>query len=203
MTKSKRKKIQQPRVLDEGQQKILLEILKKKERDRMLVLFCLRTGLRNAEACGTNIGDILKFGNIVTTLEVRAEIAKNKIPRRIPLVNDLRDALHDFLMYKLERGEKNELDSPLFCTLRTKNRLAPRDFQRIMEAASENLGLRFTPHDLRHTFGTELYRATHDLESVRIALGHTSLDATLIYMHTSPDILRQRFETAFGGQPHG
>jgi integrase len=128
MTKSKRKKIQQPRVLDEGQQRILLEILKKKERDRMLVLFCLRTGLRNAEACGTNIGDILKFGNIVTTLEVRAEIAKNKIPRRIPLVNDIRDALHDFLMYKLERGEKNELDSPLFCTLRTKKPIGTSRF---------------------------------------------------------------------------
>lgn len=197
MTQSKRRKTQQPRVLDEGQQQILLNTLKNKERDRMLVLFCLRTGLRNSETCGMNIGDILKFGNIVTTLEVRSEIAKNKVPRRIPLVNDVRDALHEFLTWKIERGEKDTLDSPLFCTLRTKTRLAPRDFQRIMEAASANIGLRFTPHDLRHTFGTELYRATHDLESVRIALGHTSLDATLIYMHTSPDILRQRFETAF------
>ncbi len=201
MAKSKRRKTQQPRVLDEGQQRILLNALQNKERDRMLVLFCLRTGLRNAEACGMDIGDVLKFGNIVTTLEVRAEIAKNKVARRIPLVHDVRDALHEFLLWKTEQGEKDESDSPLFCTLRTKNRLAPRDFQRIMEAASAMLGLRFTPHDLRHTFGTELYRATHDLESVRIALGHTSLDATLIYMHTSPDILRQRFETAFSRQP--
>ena len=200
MAKSKRRKTQQPRVLDELQQRILLDALKNRERDRMLVLFCLRTGLRNAEACGMNIGDVFKFGNIVTTLEVRAEIAKNNVSRRIPLVHDVRDALYDFLQWKLEQGEKDELDSPLFCTLRTKNRLAPRDFQRIMEAASAMLGLRFTPHDLRHTFGTELYRATHDLESVRIALGHTSLDATLIYMHTSPDILRQRFETAFNRQ---
>ena len=200
MAKSKRRKTQQPRVLDELQQRILLDALKNRERDRMLVLFCLRTGLRNAEACGMNIGDVLKFGNIVTTLEVRSEIAKNKVARRIPLVHDVRDALHEFLQWKTEQGEKDESDSPLFCTLRTKNRLAPRDFQRIMEADSAMLGLRFTPHDLRHTFGTELYRATNDLESVRIALGHTSLDATLIYMHTSPDILRQRFETAFSRQ---
>ncbi len=199
MSNSRRRKTQQPRVLDEIQQRIILDALKNRERDRTLVLFCLRTGLRNAEACGMNIGDVMKFGNIVTTLEVRAEIAKNQVARRIPLVNDVRDALYDFLQWKIERNEKSELESPLFCTLRTKNRLAPRDFQRIMEAASANIGLRFTPHDLRHTFGTELYRATHDLESVRIALGHTSLDATLIYMHTSPDILRQRFETAFGG----
>ncbi len=199
MSNSRRRKTQQPRVLDEIQQRIILDSLRNRERDRTLVLFCLRTGLRNAEACGMNIGDVMKFGNIVTTLEVRSEIAKNNVSRRIPLVNDVRDTLYDFLDWKLERKEKDDLDSPLFCTLRTKNRLAPRDFQRIMEAASENIGLRFTPHDLRHTFGTELYRATHDLESVRIALGHTSLDATLIYMHTSPDILRQRFETAFGG----
>lgn len=196
MTKIKRRK-QQPRVLDELQQGILLESPELRERDRMLILFCLRTGLRNAEVCGMNIGDVLKLGQIVSTLEVRAEIAKNKVSRRIPLVDNVRDALQEFLMWKVERNEKNELDSPLFCTLRTKNRLAPRDFQRIMQTASAKIGLRFTPHDLRHTFGTELYRATHDLESVRIALGHSSLDTTLIYMHTSPDILRQRFETAF------
>ena len=197
MKNNRRKKNQQPRVLDEGQQKILLESTELRERDRTLILFCLRTGLRNAEVCGMNIGDIQKLNQIVTTLEVRAAIAKNKVARRIPLVQDVRDALNDFLMWKLERKEKNNLDSPLFCTLRTKKRLAPRDFQRIMQTASEKIGLRFTPHDLRHTFGTELYRATHDLESVRIALGHSSLDTTLIYMHTSPDILRQRFETAF------
>ncbi len=197
MTNNKRRKNQQPRVLDEAQQKILLESLELKERDRMLILLCLRTGLRNAEVCGMNVGDIKKLGQIVTTLEVRATIAKNKIARRIPLVQDVRDALNDFLTWKIERNENNDLNSPLFCTLRTKNRLAPRDFQRIMQTASEKIGLRFTPHDLRHTFGTELYRATHDLESVRIALGHASLDTTLIYMHTSPDILRQRFETAF------
>ena len=199
MEKTNRRKIQQPRVLDELQQQVLLDTLKNRERDRMLVHFCLRTGLRNSEACGMNIGDIVKFGNIVTTLEVRADIAKNKVSRRIPLVNEVREAFRDFINWKMDRGEEDGLESPLFCTLRTKNRLAPRDFQRIMEAASTMLGLRFTPHDLRHTFGTELYRATNDLESVRIALGHSSLDATLIYMHTSPDILRQRFETAFGG----
>lgn len=197
MPRNKRRKNQQPRVLDELQQRTLLDSLETRERDRMLILFCLRTGLRNSEACGMNVGDIQKFGSVVTTLEVRSEIAKNKVSRRIPLVNDVRDALDEFLMWKSERNENDDFNSPLFCTLRTKNRLAPRDFQRIMEAASARIGLRFTPHDLRHTFGTELYRATHDLESVRIALGHTSLDATLIYMHTSPDILRQRFETAF------
>ena len=197
MDNQKRRKNQQPRVLDETQQKILLESLELRERDRMLILFCLRTGLRNAEVCGMNVGDIKKLGQIVTTLEVRATIAKNNIARRIPLVQDVRDALNDFLTWKIEHNENNDINSPLFCTLRTKNRLAPRDFQRIMQSASEKIGLRFTPHDLRHTFGTELYRATHDLESVRIALGHSSLDTTLIYMHTSPDILRQRFETAF------
>ena len=160
MAKSKRRKVQQPRVLDELQQRILLEALKNRERDRMLVLFCLRTGLRNAEACGMNIGDVLKFGNIVTTLEVRAEIAKNKVSRRIPLVNDVRDALHDFLTWKTEQGEKDELDSPLFCTLRTKNRLAPRDFQRIMEAVSAMLGLRTLSRNARFRIGPHCIR-TH------------------------------------------
>jgi integrase len=37
------------------------------------------------------------------------------------------------------------------------------------------------PHRLRHTFGTELYRQTHDLLLVKEALGHEDVRNTVIY----------------------
>ena len=39
-----------------------------------------------------------------------------------------------------------------------------------------------SPHTLRHTFATEFYRKTHDLEALRLCLGHTDISTTQIYL---------------------
>lgn len=196
------------RVMDSAQQRVLLDALyqriakDRKEqtsaaRDRMLIFLCLRTGLRNAEATGLNVGDVYQFGSIVSTLEVRSDIAKGGVPRRLPLIPEVCASLSSFLQWKEHRKESLEHNAPLFCSLRAKKRLSNRDFQRIMDDASKILGMRFTPHDLRHTFATELARKTGDVNAVKMACGHSSLQSTMIYMHTSPDELRAKFEQAF------
>ncbi|MFC2145433.1 tyrosine-type recombinase/integrase [Actinomycetota bacterium] len=39
-----------------------------------------------------------------------------------------------------------------------------------------------SPHSLRHTFATEFYRQTKDLETLRLILGHSSVSTTQIYV---------------------
>jgi integrase/recombinase XerD len=43
------------------------------------------------------------------------------------------------------------------------------------------------PHMLRHTYATELYRATKDIRLVQKALGHAQLATTMIYTHIVDD----------------
>jgi integrase/recombinase XerD len=45
------------------------------------------------------------------------------------------------------------------------------------------------PHMLRHTYATELYRATKDIRLVQKALGHAQLSTTMIYTHIVDDDL--------------
>lgn len=45
------------------------------------------------------------------------------------------------------------------------------------------------PHMLRHTYATELYRASKDIRLVQKALGHASLSTTMIYTHLVDDDL--------------
>ena len=53
--------------------------------------------------------------------------------------------------------------------------------------ALERAGVAASPHQLRHTFGTELYRLTHDLGLTQDLMGHSSPGTTARYTSWSRD----------------
>ena len=48
-----------------------------------------------------------------------------------------------------------------------------------------------SPHTLRHTFATDLYRETKNLRLVQKALGHASIQTTEIYTHIVDEELEE------------
>jgi len=55
----------------------------------------------------------------------------------------------------------------------------------------------FVPHDLRHTFATDLLRLTNDLTLVKDVLGHQSIITTQRYTHTSDEEIASSLSDVF------
>jgi site-specific recombinase XerD len=81
---------------------------------------------------------------------------------------------------------------PLFPT-RDGRRLTSRQVARRLAGWLEAAGItrRASPHTLRHSFATQLYRKTGDILLVREALRHRSIASTLVYARVDGERLRR------------
>ena len=65
-----------------------------------------------------------------------------------------------------------------------------------IKAAGERVGVKVTPHQLRHTFGTQLLNAGCKVTSIQQLLGHRSIDSTLIYARVHDETVASDYYAA-------
>jgi len=70
-------------------------------------------------------------------------------------------------------------------TTKEGGKLDPRYIQRMVKRYAAKAGIEkdITPHTLRHSFATDLYRETSKIRLVQKVLGHSDLSTTMIYTH--------------------
>ena len=154
-------------------------------RDFLMIYLALNTGLRNTELISLNVEDVYQYSTVVNMLELRKMTTKGKKPRTIPLHSTLRIEIEDYLCWRANNKDILLPDTPLFISKKTRNRLSPRDFQRIVRSISLKAIRRpIHPHILRHTFATHLLGKTN-IRVVQELLGHSRLSSTQIYTHVS------------------
>ncbi|UCR89208.1 tyrosine-type recombinase/integrase [Mycetocola spongiae] len=162
-------------------------------RDSALVEVLYATGIRVAELCGLDRGDI-DLDRL--TLRVLGKGAKERV---VPFGVPARDALTAYLTRGRPalRGEGASAGDAVFLGARG-GRLGSRSAYSIVDRVLGNIP-GFTgggPHTLRHSAATHLLDGGADLRSVQELLGHASLGTTQIYTHVSAERLKESYRTA-------
>jgi integrase/recombinase XerC/integrase/recombinase XerD len=148
-------------------------------RDKLIVRTIYASGVRVSELCNMNIEDI-DFDE--HTIRIRGKGDK----MRTVFVDD--DTLADLLKFI-----GNRIVGPVFVGQQGKN-ISSRAIQHIFKNYAPP-GI--TPHKIRHSYASELYKRSKNLRVVQENLGHTSIKTTEIYLHTDIDERRQVYQQYF------
>jgi len=157
-------------------------------RDWAMGMVMLEAGLRVGELVGLDVGDLLWDGEPVRRLRVRAEIAKRRREREIPVSVRLAGALGECRRV-VWADRWDQAASPAWACGPGWRRLTGRQVESIVRAAAmATLGRPVHPHMLRHTFGTRVERVA-GIRVAQVLLGHADIRTTQIYCHPNGDDL--------------
>ena len=155
-------------------------------RDRSILMTLFYTGVRVAELVNLRREDICFAEKYVVVRK-----GKGAKYRRVPL----HPVLERQLLLYLERCEV-EAEGYLF-TNGAGGRLSTEYIRQITERYARAAGIRkkVTPHVLRHTYATLLYRSgVVDIMTLSRLLGHSGLRNTTVYIHSDIEHLRTALE---------
>jgi integrase/recombinase XerD len=158
------------------------------ERDRLVLVALVTTGLRRAELLSLDWGDLDLDVEIPTLLVQRG---KGGRPRRQPVAPQLAADLR-----ALRSRRSPSASEPVFLGL-SGRRLQPTTLALIIRRAAERAGIekRVTAHTLRHTAATWLRQSTGDARLVAEFLGHADLSTVSRYAHVAVSELHEAAET--------
>ena len=159
-------------------------------RDKLILELFYGTGIRRAELIALKESDIDIYN---ATLSV---IGKGNKQRLVPLnknlvnlINEYRDKKRNLMAGNLNKylivTNGGEQSYPVLI-----NRIVKKYLIQITTSEKKS------PHVLRHSFATHLLNNGADLNAIKDLLGHTSLAATQVYTHNSPEKLKAIFDQA-------
>lgn len=158
---------------------------KNKQRDYCILTLFLNCGLRLAELCSLNYGDIKDDATMVIT-------GKGNKERVVYLNNACLYAIRDYLKVRPVDGVKDR--KALFISSQGR-RVSRETVQKMVQKYLDKAGLGgqgYSVHKLRHTAATLMYRTGEaDVLVLKEILGHENLNTTEIYTHTDNKQIKQ------------
>ena len=144
------------------------------KRDLAMLSLFLGTGIRISECVGLNIDDL--------DFEQNAFVVTRKGGKEVILYlsDEVANALKDYVAERTEIEALPGHENALFLSIQ-RRRITQRAVENMVKkyaSIAAPLKKKISPHKLRSTFGTNLYRETGDIYLVADVLGHSDVNTT-------------------------
>lgn len=173
-----------------GQRKVYYE--KNKSRDLAILTLLLGTGIRVSECVGLDLKDVdFKNNGIKVTRKGGSEMI-------VYFGEEVRKALENYM--EGDRASTTPLpdhENALFLSTQRK-RIGIQAVENMVKKYSKEVtpNKKITPHKLRSTYGTNLYKETGDIYLVADVLGHKDVNTTKKHYAAIDDARRRQAATA-------
>jgi len=180
-----------PVILNDDERRALLKQANKRyitgQRNKVMMQLIFNTGLRLSEVINLKWQDI---DFLTDTLMVRQ--GKGMKDRTLYIkANNWRGEDDKAALESWRKRQSEALGASAEYVFTTTSKgaegkqLQPRYIQDMVTRYAKRAGIKknISPHTLRHTFASDLYRRTKDIVTVKNALGHSSITTTMIYVH--------------------
>jgi integrase/recombinase XerC len=160
--------------------KYIMEALELSNQHENLVVTMLYTlGLRISELCSLKLEDI-------SSGWIRI-IGKGNKQRDIPLLVNVKELIDDYL---------NLNPKKTFLFESNDKRLSENSLRYTVNKVFKRVGLKVSPHQLRHSYATELLNHNASISDVSELLGHSSMSTTQIYTKLGSVLKQQNYNKA-------
>ena len=146
---------------------------KTKVRDVALLSLLLGTGIRVSECVGLNISDVdFKNNGILIHRKGGKEVT-------IYFSDEVKEALQNYCDERVLILEESGHEGAFFLSMQNK-RMSVRSVENLVKKYARIISplKKITPHKLRSTYGTNLYKETGDIYLVADVLGHSDVNTT-------------------------
>lgn len=155
------------------------------DRDYCILILFLNCGMRLSELCNIKIS---KFKEDKLSI-----VGKGDKERVVYLNKACIEAINNHLKTRDTSKVDDEFKDYMFLSSRNRP-INKRTVELLVKKYSKNAGLgeKYTPHKLRHTAATLMYKHGEvDIRSIQNILGHENISTTQIYTHVDDDDLRE------------
>lgn len=154
-------------------------------RNRLIIETIYQTGLRRAEVASLETQQV-----DLKSMSLRV-VGKGRKERIVPFGEALKEQMDAYLTLKKRKVGQSRY---FFVTLKRRPLSGADVYQVVHKALDAVPGLpRRGAHTLRHSFATEMLNAGAPITSIKELLGHSNLDTTTRYTHTSFEQLKQLY----------
>jgi len=150
-------------------------------------------------ACGLRRDELVRLRrqDVDTAARILRVTGKGRKTRLVPYGRPAAAALQHYLDVARQAGQLPSPAGPLFTTDKHRPLYAQYVYRLVRQSLQPYARLaRRSPHVLRHSFATHLVDRGANLHAVQQLLGHSSLTATQVYLHTALSRLQAIYKKA-------